>query len=95
MGRDRLTACRFPFLWQGAGMGPKAVTLAADIIDRIEDRASGFGRPPVPTAEVVEALRFFLREDVQWRELRAAAGRASGSTLRRRLDAWTPGRLAC
>jgi hypothetical protein len=26
---------------------------------------------------------------VQWRELRAAAGRACGSTLRRRLDGWS------
>lgn len=43
----------------------------------------------MPTIEVVEALRFFVREGVQWRELRAAAGRASGSTLRRRLDEWS------
>ncbi|SMF89706.1 Putative transposase of IS4/5 family [Azospirillum oryzae] len=42
----------------------------------------------MPTAEVIEALRFFLREGVQWRALRAADGRASGSTLRRRLDEW-------
>ena len=40
----------------------------------------------MPTIEVVEALRFFVREGVQWRELRATAGRAPGSTLRRRLD---------
>src|SRR3954451_11217175 len=45
--------------------------------------------PPVPTIKVVEALRFFLREGVQWRELRAIVGRASGSTLRRRLDDWS------
>jgi hypothetical protein len=43
----------------------------------------------MPTIKVVEALRFFVREGVQWRELRATAGRASGSTLRRRLDAWS------
>jgi transposase len=38
--------------------------------------------------EVIETLRFFLREGVQWRELRGVDGRASGSTLRRRLDEW-------
>jgi hypothetical protein len=43
----------------------------------------------LPTIEVVETLRFFVREGVQWRELRAAAGRACGSTLRRRLDEWS------
>jgi transposase len=39
-------------------------------------------------AEVVETLRFFLREGVQWRELPACDGRASGPTLRRRLHEW-------
>jgi transposase len=70
-------------------MGPRAVELVAGIIDRIEDRSSGTGRPPMPTIKVVEALRFFLRESVQWRELRATAARACGSTLRRRLDDWS------
>ena len=60
----------------------------AEIIDRIEDRSHGTGRPPLPTLKIVEALRFFVREGVQWRELRATAGRACGSTLRRRLDEW-------
>ena len=69
-------------------MEPKAVALVAEIIDRIEDRPLGTGRPPVPTLKIVEALRFFVREGVQWRELRATAGRACGSTLRRRLDDW-------
>lgn len=69
-------------------MGPKMAELVSGIIDRIEDRPLGPGRPPVPTVEVVETLRFFLREGVQWRELRATDGRASGSTLRRRLDEW-------
>jgi transposase len=70
-------------------MGPKAATLVAEIIERIEDRPLGTGRPPTPTIKVVETLRFFVREGVQWRELRATAGRASGSTLRRRLDEWS------
>ena len=67
-------------------MGPKAAALVAGIIDRIENRPYGAGRPPLPTIKVVETLRFFVREGVQWRELRATAGRACGSTLRRRLD---------
>jgi transposase len=70
-------------------MASRAAALVAEIIDRLEDRPYGTGRPPLPTVEVVETLRFFVREGVQWRELRAAAGRACGSTLRRRLDGWS------
>ncbi|MCW0190556.1 MAG: IS5 family transposase [Rhodococcus sp.] len=69
-------------------MRPTVADLVARIIDQVDDRPRGPGRPPMPTAEVIETLRFFLREGVQWRELQAADGRASGSTLRRRLDAW-------
>jgi transposase len=69
-------------------MTAKAAALVAGIIDRIEGRPYRTGRPPLPTVEVVETLRFLVREGVQWRELRAAAGRACGSTLRRRLDGW-------
>jgi hypothetical protein len=67
-------------------MTSRAAALVAGIIDQIESRPLRTGRPPLPTIKVVEALRFFVREGVQWRELRATAGRASGSTLRRRLD---------
>jgi transposase len=70
-------------------MATRAAELVAGIIDRIEGRPYRTGRPPLPTIEVVETLRFFVREGVQWRELRAAAGRACGSTLRRRLDEWS------
>ena len=70
-------------------MRPRAAVLVAGIIDRIENRPYGAGRPPTPTIKVVETLRFFGREGVPWRELRATAGRACGSTLRRRLDAWS------
>jgi transposase len=70
-------------------MGSRAAELVAGLIDRIEDRPCGTGRPPLPTIKVVEALKFFVREGVPWRELRATAGRACGSTLRRRLDAWS------
>jgi hypothetical protein len=69
-------------------MASGAAALVAGIIDRIEGRPCRTGRPPLPTIEVVETLRFFVREGVQWRELRATAGRACGSTLRRRLDDW-------
>jgi transposase len=70
-------------------MASGAAALVAGIIDRIEGRPYRTGRPPLPTVEVVETLRFFVREGVQWRELRAAADRACGSTLRRRLDEWS------
>jgi hypothetical protein len=70
-------------------MASRAAALVAGIIDRIEGRPHRTGRPPLPTIEVVETLHFFVREGVQWRELRAAAGRACGSTLRRRLDDWS------
>src|SRR5215210_6874110 len=70
-------------------MASRAAASVAGIIDRIEDRPYGTGRPPLPTIEVVETLRFFVREGVQWRELRAATGHACGSTLRRRLDGWS------
>ncbi len=70
-------------------MASRAAELVAGIIDRLEGRPYRTGRPPLPTIEVVETLRFFVREGVQWRELRAAAGRACGSTLRRRLDEWS------
>ncbi len=70
-------------------MAARAAALVAAIIDRIEGRSFGTGRPPVPTIKVVETLRFFVREGVQWRELRATAMRACGSTLRRRLGDWS------
>ena len=70
-------------------MGPGAVELVAGIIDQVENRPLRTGRPPMPTIKVVEVLRFFVREGVQWRQLRATAARACGSTLRRRLDEWS------
>src|SRR3954469_1214480 len=70
-------------------MASGAAALVAGIIDRIEGRPYRTGRPPLPIIEVVGTLRSFVREGVQWRELRAAAGRACGSTPRRRLDGWS------
>jgi transposase len=68
-------------------MASGAAELVAAVIDRrrpaMRDRAAG------PTDhQVVEALRFFVREGVSWRELLATAGRARGSTPRRRPDGW-------
>src|SRR5215213_7908384 len=56
-------------------MGPTACGLVAGLIDWIEGPPSDQGRPRCPTEAVVETLRFFLREGVQWRELRAAGDR--------------------
>ena len=71
-------------------MGPTAVGMVAGIIDWIEKPAPGGpGRMPVPTEAVLKTLRFFLREGPQCRDLRATEGRASGSTLHRRLMDWS------
>ena len=59
-------------------MGATAWGLVANLIDWIEGSRSDHGRPRCPTQAVVETLRFFLREGVQWRELRLAAGRVYG-----------------
>jgi hypothetical protein len=67
-------------------MASGAAASVAGIVDWVEGRPHRTGRPPLPTVEVVETLRFFAREGVQWREPRAAAGRACGPTPRRRLD---------
>src|SRR3954463_4136549 len=66
-------------------MGPTACGLVAGLISWIEGPSSDYGRPRCPTETVVETLRFFLREGVQWRELRARGDRVCGATLRRRL----------
>jgi len=66
-------------------MRATACGLVAGLIDWIERRHSDQGRPRCPTEAVVETLRFFVREGVQWRELRATGDRVCGATLRRRL----------
>src|ERR671933_99028 len=70
-------------------MRPTACGLVAGLIDWIEGPHSIQGRPRCPTEAVVETLRFFLREGVQWRELRATGDRVCGATLRRRLMEWS------
>src|SRR3954468_22070696 len=67
-------------------MGATACGLVANLIDWIEGPCSDHGRPRCPTQAVIETLRFFLREGVQWRELRATGDRVCGATLRRRLS---------
>src|SRR5512144_3260421 len=70
-------------------MGATACGLVAGLIDWIEGPSSDQGRPRCPAAAVVETLRFFLREGVQWRELRATGHRVCGATLRRRFTEWS------
>src|SRR3954449_10841757 len=74
-------------------MRPTACGLVANLIDWMEGPRSDQGRPRCPTEAVVETLRFFLREGVQWRELRATRGRVCGATLRRRLKDWSAAAL--
>src|SRR3954462_15953555 len=73
-------------------MGPTECGLVADLIDWIEGPSSGQGRPRCPTEAMVEALRCFLREGVQWRELRATGDLVCGATLRRRTE-WSTAAL--
>src|SRR5690348_5673298 len=70
-------------------MRPTAYGLVASLIDWIEGSSSDQGRPRCPSEAVVETLRFFLREGVQWRELRARGDRVCSATLRRRLTEWS------
>jgi len=63
--------------------------LIATVIECCEGRrAPGVGHPPAATVRVVATLRRFLREGTPWRSLRATVAEVSGSTLRRRLEAW-------
>jgi transposase len=79
----------FPCDGHGSGaMGQTACGLVAGLIEWIEGRHGDQGRLRCPTRAVVETLRFFLREGVQWRELRATGDRVCSATLRRRLSEW-------
>jgi len=51
-------------------------------------RGRGRGHPPADTVRVLATLRQFLREGTPWRSLKATPEKASGSTLRRRLQDW-------
>ena len=64
-----------------------------DLIATVMDACAGPpgrgpGHPPAETVRVLATLHQFLREGRPWRGLRATAAQASGSTLRRRLEAW-------
>src|SRR4051794_29459364 len=85
-----------PFQCYGHGkgaMGPEACGLVASLIDRIEGPRCDRGHPRCSTEAVVETPRFFVREGVQWRELRARGDRVCGATLRRRLREWSDAAL--
>jgi transposase len=65
-----------------------------DLIATVMDACAGppgrrrRGHPPAALVRVLATLRRFVREGTPWRGLRATAEQASGSTLRRRLEAW-------
>src|SRR4029078_13659292 len=69
--------------WEGCD-GTDGMRLVAGLIDWIEGPNGNHGRPRCPTQAVVETLRFFLREGVQWRELRATGDRGCGARRRGR-----------
>ena len=53
-------------------MGPKAAAMVAAVIDRLERQTTRHGKAAVADAQGRgSALRFFVREGVRWRELRA------------------------
>jgi transposase len=74
------------------GMDWRILDLVATVIECCEARsAPGPGHPPAATVRVLATLRRLLREGTPWRGLAANAMEASGSTLRRRLEAWARG----
>jgi transposase len=70
-------------------MDSRILNLIALVIEDCErPREPVRGHPPAETVRVLATLRQFLREGTPWRSLRAAQAKASGSTLRRRLEYW-------
>src|SRR5918911_3070951 len=85
---------RCPPLAFGHGKGTeldiRTLRLIATVIEHCEGSSEPVpGHPPAATVRVLAALRRFLREGTPWRSLRATSAQVSGSTLRRRLAAWT------
>ena len=71
------------------GVDWRILNLVATVIECCERRsAPGPGPPPAATVRVLATMRRFLREGTPWRGLTASKAEASGSTLRRRLEAW-------
>ena len=67
----------------------KLLNLLAEVIACCDPPpAGGPGHPRSATVRVLATLRRFRREGTPWRSLRASAGQASGSTLRRCLARW-------
>jgi hypothetical protein len=72
-------------------MDRRTLDRIATVMDAcLGERRSGRGRghPPAGTVRVLATLRQFLREGAPWRGLKATPEKASGSTLRRRLQDW-------
>ena len=70
-------------------MDRRVLELIATVMDACAGPSGGGpGHPPARTIRVLATLRQFLREGRPWRGLRATPEQASGSTLRRRLEAW-------
>ncbi len=70
-------------------MDARILDLIATVIECCEGRREpGPGHPPAETVRVLATLRRFLREGTPWRSLRATEDKASGSTLRRRIEHW-------
>jgi transposase len=71
------------------GLDFRLLNLLAEVIACCEvPPQAGPGHPRSETVRVLATLRRFLREGTPWRSLRASAGQASGSTLRRFLARW-------
>ncbi|WP_207481858.1 hypothetical protein [Arenibaculum pallidiluteum] len=71
-------------------MRPTTLDLVPQTIDWAERRStSGRARSPVPTLDALRTLDAFALEGPRSDVLIAAPGQASGSTLRRRLVAWS------
>jgi len=67
----------------------RILDLIATVIECCEEpREPAPGHPVTETVRVLATLRRFLREGTPWRSLRATAGKASGSTLRRAFERW-------
>ena len=70
-------------------MDIRILNLIATVIECCEPpRERAPGHPQTEIVRVLATLRQFLREGTPWRSLRASAGKASGSTLRRRFERW-------
>jgi hypothetical protein len=79
-------------------MDRRTLDRIATVMDAcLGERRSGQGRghPPADTVRVLATLRQFLREGTPWRGLKATPEKASGSTLRRRLQDWGQRRACC